>query len=264
MPWSMASASSWISSPALGARACAPTTLPLCVTIRISPSLPSARARSEWSSVLAVDLDVVGAEALARLRLGQAGVRELGVGERAPRHAVVVLGAAGEEHVAHRAHALVGGGVGEEPAARDVAGGVDPVGRALAATRRPRRPAARPPRRRPRARGRRRSGCARRRRGSPPPRRSPAGVRDLDAASTLPVASTPSRRSTPSARRISTSRSTSAGSSRGRMPVALLQDGHVDAEPRKPCASSMAIGPPPRQTSDRGARSSSQTVSLVR
>ena len=81
---------------------CAPTIFFLWVMTMIAPSLaPSARARSLWIEVLAPDLDVA-LELLARLRLGEPGVRELGVGERAPRHRRHDLALAGEEHVAHR------------------------------------------------------------------------------------------------------------------------------------------------------------------
>ena len=50
----------------------------------------------------------------------------------------------------------------------------------------------------------------------------------------------------------STRRSTSAGSSRGSIRSPCCRTVTSTPSRRKPCASSMAIGPPPRQTSDRG------------
>src|SRR5215212_10065908 len=126
-PSLMASASSWIISPACGARMCAPTTRLRWVTITIAPFVAASARAVGVDQVLAPDLDVAGAEPLLGLARGQPGVGELAVGEGAPRDEVGHLALPGEEHVAHRAHALVSGHVGEQVPAGDVADGVDRV-----------------------------------------------------------------------------------------------------------------------------------------
>ena len=75
--------------------------------------------------VLAPDAHVAVAVLGARLCLRQPGVRELGIGERAPRHEEVAAAGARQEHVAHGARGLVAGGVREQVAPRDVARRVD-------------------------------------------------------------------------------------------------------------------------------------------
>ena len=121
---SIASANSWIISPAAGARMWAPTIRVLCVTTITAPSgAPSVRARSlwirSWRQTSTSDCIPLG------LGLGHARVRELGIGERAPRDTRDDLALAREEHVADGAHPLVGGGVREQVPAGDVARRVD-------------------------------------------------------------------------------------------------------------------------------------------
>ncbi len=74
--------------------------------------------------VEAVDLDIV-AVAPAGFGGGEPSVSQLGIGEGAPRHQVADRATSWEEHVAHRPYRLMGGGVGEQVATGDVAGGVD-------------------------------------------------------------------------------------------------------------------------------------------